>query len=120
MLDKTVNSTLLALRAQIIREKRDGLAHVNALLIARGVDPARHIVRAKRKPDVAGRGIMRLMILDALRDSPKSLAAVAATVTARRQDISPEAAHKRTALVLSKLKVAGMVGREGRLWRLIL
>ena len=58
--------------------------------------------------------------LDALRDGPKGLADVTASVTARRQDISPEAAHKRTALVLSKLKVAGMVGREGRLWRLIL
>ena len=118
MLDKTITSALLALRAQIIRERREGLVHVEALLIARGIDPARHIVRAKRKPDVAGRGIMRLMVLDALRDGPKGLADVTASVTARRQDISPDAAHKRTALVLSKMKVAGVVGREGHVWRL--
>ena len=120
MMDKTVNSTLLALRAQIIREKRDGLAHVNALLIARGVDPARHIVRAKRKEDVAGRGIMRLMVLDALRDGPRCLASVTVSVAAKRQDISSEAARKRTALVLSKLKVGGIVGRDGRLWGLVM
>ena len=118
MLDKTITSALLALRAHIIHQRRDGLAHVEALLIARRVDPARHIVRAKRKPDVAGRGIMRLMVLDALRYGPRCLADVVASVAAIRQDISPEAAHKRTALVLSKMKVAGAVGREGRLWRL--
>ena len=118
MLDKTITSALLALRAQIIRERREGLVHVEALLIARGIDPARHIVRAKRKPDVAGRGIMRLMVLDALRDGPKGLSDVAASVATRRHEISPEAIHKRTALVLSKMKVAGVVGREGHVWRL--
>jgi hypothetical protein len=53
MLDKTVTSALLHLRAQIIRDRLDGLDHVNALLVQRGVDPATHLVRAKRKPDAA-------------------------------------------------------------------
>ena len=38
MLDKTITSALLALRAHIIHQRRDGLAHVEALLIARGFD----------------------------------------------------------------------------------
>ena len=44
MLDKTITSALLQLRAQIIRGRLDGLAHVQALLLARGVDLAGHYV----------------------------------------------------------------------------
>jgi hypothetical protein len=40
MLDKTITNALIALRKQIIRESLDGLPHVDALLAARGVDPA--------------------------------------------------------------------------------
>jgi hypothetical protein len=55
MQDKTIDGALLALRKQIIREKREGLAHVEALLALRGVHmPA--VLPAKRK-DVAGKGV---------------------------------------------------------------
>ena len=37
MLDKTITSALLNLRAQIIRHKLEGIKHVEALLIARSV-----------------------------------------------------------------------------------
>ena len=118
MLDKTITSALLNLRSQIIRGKLDGLEHVNALLVARGVDPAAHIVRAKRKGDAARRGIMRMMVLDAMRDGPRRYRDISAIVSMRRPDIGPVAARQRTAQVLVKLQIAGLVTREGRLWGL--
>lgn len=118
MLDKTITSALLNLRAQIIRGRLDGLGHVEALLVARSVDPTAHIVRAKRKGDAARKGLMRVIILDALRDSPKTMRELAQYVGARRPDISPEAAYQRTGQVLAKLKLVGLVMREGRVWGL--
>ena len=44
MLDKSITSALLALRAQIIRGNLDGLDNVEALLVQRGIDPAAHHV----------------------------------------------------------------------------
>ena len=40
MIDKTITNALIELRKQIIRGRLDILAHVDALLMARGVDPA--------------------------------------------------------------------------------
>ena len=118
MLDKTITSALLNLRAQIIRDKLEGLEHVNALLVARGVDPAAHIVRAKRKGDAARRGIMRMMVLNAMRDGPKRYTEIAAIAGLRRPDIALDSMQRRTAQVLVKLQIAGAVTREGRLWGL--
>lgn len=42
MQEKTINNALLALRRQIIRGDGENLAHVEALLRARGVEPPRH------------------------------------------------------------------------------
>jgi hypothetical protein len=53
MLDKTITSALLHLRAQIIRDRLDGLGHVNALLVQRGIEPSGQLVRAKRRPDAS-------------------------------------------------------------------
>jgi hypothetical protein len=115
MLDKTVTSALLHLRAQIIRDRLDGLDHVNALLVQRGVDPATHLVRAKRKLDAARKGMMRVVVLDALRDGPKYYAEIVALVVAKRPDITPEAAYQRAGQALAKLTKCGTVARDGRL-----
>lgn len=116
MQDKTITNALIALRKQIIRDGFDGLAHVDALLAVRGVDPAKLRVGAKRKPDHARQGLMRLMVLEALRDGLKTARDVAAQIASRRPEITPEATHKRTAQALDKLRVAGLVKRDGRLW----
>ena len=120
MLDKSIDNALLALRAQIIRGDGKGLDHVEALLRQRGIDPQAHIVRAKRKADAARKGLMRVIVLDALRDGPKTMREMAQYVRARRPDISPEAAYQRTGQVLAKLKLRGLVARDGRVWRLAL
>ena len=46
--DKSINVSLYYLRAQIIREGLDGLAHVDALLKQRGCDPEALHVPPKR------------------------------------------------------------------------
>ncbi len=118
MQDKTITNALLELRKQIIRGNLEGLDHVNALLVARGIDPAKLRVGAKRKPDRARQGIMRLMVMEALRSGPKRYAEISALVAPRRPEITPEATHKRTAQALDRMQQAGLVKREGRLWGL--
>lgn len=118
MQDRTITNALLTVRAQIIRGNLDGLDHVNALLVARGVDPSKLQMGRKRKPDQARQGIMRLMVLDALSDGPKRADVIALQIAALRPEITPQAAHKRTAQALSKMRTAGLVDRDGRLWRL--
>ncbi len=118
MLDKTITNALIALRKQIIRDSLDGLVHVDALLVSRGIDPAKVRVGPRRKPDRARQGLMRLMMLEVLRDGPKTARDVAAEIAARRPEITPAAAVQRTAQALDKVRVAGLVRREGPLWRL--
>ena len=118
MLDKTIDSALLALRKQVIRGDGNGLCHVEALLWQRGINPDSHIVRAKRKADAAYKGLMRVIVLDALRDGPKTLRELAQIVAARRPEIGPEAAYQRTGQVLARMKLAGLVARDRRVWGL--
>jgi hypothetical protein len=118
MQDKTITNVLLALRTQIIRGRLDRLAHVDALLVARGIDPAKLRVRAKRKPDFSRKGIMRLIVAEALQEGLKRHPEVAALVAPGRPEIGPQAVYKRTGQALDKMQKAGLVKREGRLWYL--
>jgi hypothetical protein len=114
MQDKTINNALLALRKQIIRGEGNGLAQVERLLRMRGVDMPR-VLPAKRK-DVARKGYMSKLVLEALRGAPKTTIEVAGYVARNRPELTPEAAKKRAGLCLTKLKRKGLVGREGRVW----
>lgn len=118
MLDKTITSALLALRKRIIQEHQASLAHVNALLLAQGVDPDGQIVRPKRRPDVAGQGMMRLMLIGALKSGPQGQRDLAALVASKRTEIAPEAAYKRTGLALGRMRRAGIVSHDGSAWSL--
>ncbi len=121
MQDKTIDNALLALRKQNIRGGGAGLDHVETLLQMRGVDMPR-VFPAKRK-DVARKGQMTALVLAALRGGPKTALEVTAYVAPRRPELSPEAAKKRTAQALSKLKMRGVVendfGPDGCLWKLV-
>ena len=55
---------------------------MNALLAQRGVDPAAHLVRAKRRPDAARKGSMRAVVPDALRDGSQCQTKAVALVAA--------------------------------------
>ena len=116
MLDKTITSALLNLRAQIIRDKRDGLGHVEALLVARGVGlPA---VPRQRPADTFRRSRLRRLILDGLRGGPVRSALLIEQVMAKQPSVLRIDATHRVHNVLWKMKVSGLVVREGRLWRL--
>jgi len=120
MQDKSIDGALLALRKQIIREKREGLAHVEALLVLRGVHmPA--VLPAKRK-DVAGKGHMAIWVMQALKGGPLPFRGVVAHVAIQRPELAVEAVRSRTGQALYKLKYRGHVvqdfGPDGCLWRL--
>jgi len=68
MQERSVDGALIALRRLTIRESREGLEHVEALLALRGVDLPE--VRAAKRRDVAGYGLMRYWITKALSYSP--------------------------------------------------
>lgn len=120
MQDKTNDNALLALRKQIIRGDGDGLAHVEALLVQRGVHMTA-VLPAKSK-DVAGKGMMSLLVISALKHGPKRLPAIAALVDAARPEISHDAAYVRTTQTLDRLKRKGVVvqdfGPDGCLWKI--
>gem|GEM_PF-1364255 len=114
MLDKSIDGALLALRKQIIREGGDGLEHAEALLAMRGVPmPA---VLPPKKPDAARRGMMRLLILDAMRKGHCTQRDLGAYVHAHRPELPESVAYRRTTRALQKMKAARVVRREAGKW----
>lgn len=114
MQDRTIDNALLALRKQIIREKLEGLEHVEALLAIRGVAMPR--VMPAKAANTARRCAMRLMVLGALRDGPMTRKQIVAHIAPLRPDVPPERLYWRVDAALAKLHYAGKVRREGRVW----
>jgi hypothetical protein len=94
MQDKSIDGALLALRKQIIRGKLDGLEHVEALLLMRGVDLPR--VMPPKRPDAARRGHMARLVIGALREGPKTMRELVPIIADQQPNISQEAAYIRT------------------------
>ena len=115
MQDKTITNALLQLRSQIIRGKMEGIDHVEALLLARGVDlqPARKPYRPRH-----GRNYARLLILGALRSGPQHGRAIADYAMSRVPEVPEEALRRLVSSALWKMGDAGVVARDGGLWRL--
>ena len=111
MLDKTITSALLNLRAQIIRGKLDGLGHVEALLVARGVC----LPTVPRM--IAQRRDTSRLAMNALRDGPKCAKEVAQHVIAATG--MPERQAKAIMYqAVYNLHRRGLVVKDGRVWRL--
>ena len=118
MLDKTITSALLNLRAQIIRGKSDGLEHVEALLVARGVDPAAQHV--PRKANAAFRhSELRQIIFAALREGPQSSRAIADRVQASSLHLTTFRARHKVHRAIWKMKDMGLVAKDGALLYLL-
>jgi len=107
MQGKTINNALLALR----REGGEIQELAERLLAMRGINYLPRIIGNPAK-----RGEMRRMVLDALRDSPKTRRELVAHLAPMRPDVPPERLYWRTDAALSKLRKAGLVRREGRAW----
>ncbi len=116
--DAHVVSILHFVRSVVVREEREGVEHVDALLRMWGVDPASLPIPAKR-PKHFKRSGLRRAILDALRSGPLTGAELAARVG---DGLEPKAAYKRTYAALNKMQAAGLVSRAERMgrsvWRL--
>lgn len=117
MLDKTIDSALLALRRQIIREGQEGLVEVETLLRLRGVSMLK-VLPPKRK-DVAGKGAMRLILLEGIGRGYRSQRTLTAYVMQRRPELSREDAYTRTSLALAKMRKAGQARCEAGVWRVL-
>ena len=120
MLDKTITSALLQLRAKIIREGLDGLPNVDALLISRGVDPQAQHVTKPRPANMLARRAMFQAITDCLQDGPKRGRDVAAYIAAREPSITYAQAMRRVYQGLYRLKAHGVARKDGGEWTLCL
>lgn len=105
MQDRTINNALLALY-----RKGEGLEHVEALMAMRGV----------QKPAIMhdrplSRGKSRRLALSMLPCTSSELADV---IQDRVTGISRKSAVQRAYMALLRLETAGVVKREGRVWKL--
>jgi hypothetical protein len=109
--DATINSALLNLRAQIIREDGPGLRHVEALLKLRGVPlppvPYRALYRHFR------RNALRRAIRAELRSGPLAAREVAGRI-AKRDGL--EDCHRTVRRALTVMKAKGQVRNGGGVW----
>lgn len=119
MLEKTITSALLNLRATIIRDGLNGLEHVNALLVARGVDPASQHVRRKIPSDSCAQREVKALVLQALRDGPKLPCEIGAHFMACKPDIASDRAMMRVYRAIYKMRDRGVVVKDGGVWRTV-
>ena len=116
MLDKSIDAALVELRRQIGRGGLEGQEHVEALMIARGVAlrPLSRQLVAVRLP----RNYLRRMILAALKGGPMTGPAIAAMVIERTPQIAPDQAYFRAYSAVTRLRYAGLVVKDRKMWRL--
>ncbi|HMO09323.1 MAG TPA: hypothetical protein PKD10_17000 [Paracoccaceae bacterium] len=107
MLDKSIDSALLALRKQIIRSGSDGLAHVEALLALRGVDLPR--VSPARVHGTTKRNETALLVIGALRDGPMARSEVVAVLAAAKPLLDAKRCYHRVDHAMAKLRAKGVV-----------
>ena len=114
--------TLLHALEQVRREciyGADGLEHVEALLKLRGVDPDHLYVPRKMSPDRFKNRVLKRHVVSALNEGPKTSRQIGESVHCAYPHVSVEGCVLRTRRSLYRLKLQGVVGREGILWRLM-
>ena len=116
MLDKSIDAALLELRPRVLRGGLEGREHVEALLLSRGI-PLRPVSRQLTAHRLS-RNHLRRMIPAALRGGPVTGPAIAAMVIERTPQIAPDQAYFRAYSAMTRLRYAGLVGRDGKGWRL--
>lgn len=109
MQDQSIDNALIALykpggeQADLARQ----------LLRMRGIEPPRLVSRCS---DPFRRNHMRAAILEALRHGPKTGPEIVRHVMGYRGDWNFKDAQRRVSTALTKMKLAGMVRREERVW----
>ena len=67
----------------------------------------------------SGRGQMRLLILNALKSQPMTRKELVEHITDKRPNVSPDKLYWRVDSALNKMRLGGVVQREGRVWVLV-
>ncbi len=116
--EETIARVLYQIRADIVREGKEGLRHVEALLKARGLDPEAHRVPHKLPRVFEGRGARQRAVLAALQAGPATLGEVCERVARGNPGTDAGAIYHSVAVCLTSLKRQGIVKHEGRFWRL--
>ena len=109
MQDRTIDNALLALH----KAGGDQADLARQLLRMRGIEPPRLVSRCS---DPFRRNQMRAAIFDALRDGPKTGPEIVRHVMRYRDKWAFKDAQRRVSTALTKMKLAGQVRREGRVW----
>jgi hypothetical protein len=117
MLPKSIDAALLALRAEIVRDGLSGLDHVEALLALRQV-PLVHVPR--RKPlDSCGQREAKMIMVDALRGGPRTVAQLREAFAAARPDVAPDRVMIRVFQAVYRMRGKGLIVKDGEVWRLM-
>ena len=109
MQDRTIDNALLALhkaggeQADLARQ----------LLRMRGIEPPRLVSRCSNP---FRRNQMRRAILEALRDGPQTGPEIVRHVMRYRDGWTFKDAQRRVSTALTKMKLAGLVRRDGWVW----
>ena len=103
------------MRSECIRDNKDGLEHVDALLRLRGFDPATH--KPKFKPIYFKRRELTRTVMGLLRDRPRTSREVS-QIIAQTTGQDWRKARWYVSPCLSRLKKRGFVVNEGGVWRL--
>ncbi len=112
MTEGVVIGVLRYMRAEIIRDGLDGLEHADALLRARGVDPEALYV-PRKQPKHFRRGALRMAILRALQDGPRTSAQITAAATVGH-GLATREARKLVYRGLCHLRAQGIVCAPSR------
>ena len=111
--DETINKALAQLRATIIRDRLDGLEHVEALLRLRGYE----LCPVPRKNRVSyRRNGLRRYVVHLLKDGPKTHGEIVAALQLR--GLGKRSAADQAKGVMTSLREIGWVEERGRVWRL--
>lgn len=115
--DDLINASLYYLRARTIRDKLDGLEHIEALMHIRGLDPAAIHVPRKNKRQFRN-GEFRKLVLDAIKDGCDTPQAIVDNIGDDLAHLRPKDRSRQVKRCLETLEGRGVVRREGRAWRL--
>ena len=114
--DDTIISTLHHLRQVAVRDGLSTLPHIDAILLAHGVDPET-LQTPRKTPKAFKRGELHRLVLDVLRSGPQTGRQIAEHINAQRPSLTPAQAYKRVYICLNTLKRHGVVDHEGRVWK---
>jgi predicted Rossmann fold nucleotide-binding protein DprA/Smf involved in DNA uptake len=104
--DEMINSSLHYLRARTIREGRDGLEHIEAIMRIRGLDPeAVHVPRKNKRR--FRNGALRAAVMSVLREGSYTSREIADRLECQRSSVHG---------CLRTLEAHGVVRREGQGW----